>query len=135
MMNISPEKASWFLFVQGDLNVFSSLFKGYYPLLHNYGFKITADVALTEDCLQDFFLYLYEYRENLGEVDCVKSYLFVSFRRAIFKKLKEKRKFILIDNHDEAAVDFEFSAEELTIQKEFAVIQKSALARINFNLK
>jgi RNA polymerase sigma factor (sigma-70 family) len=127
-MNISPEKATWFLFIQGDLNVFSSLFKGYYPLLHNYGYKITADVALTEDCLQDFFLYLYEHRKNLGEVDHVKSYLFVSFRRAIFKKLKEKRKFIFIDDSYEASADFEFSAEELTIQKEFNLIQKSALA-------
>tara|TARA_R110002051_G_scaffold227671_2_gene289947 strand:- start:10933 stop:11508 length:576 start_codon:yes stop_codon:yes gene_type:complete len=129
-MNISPEKSTWFLFVQGDLNVFSSLFKGYYPILHNYGLKISENVSLTEDCLQDFFLYLYENRENLGEVNNVKSYLFVSFRRAIFKKLKKERIFTDFEEDFEFSKNFEFSPEEIAIQKEFTSLQKSTIAFI-----
>jgi len=129
-MNISPEKSTWFLFVQGDLNVFSSLFKGYYPILHNYGLKISENVSLTEDCLQDFFLYLYENRENLGEVNNVKSYLFVSFRRAIFKKLKKERIFTDFEEDFEFSKNFEFSPEEIAIQKEFSSLQKNTIAFI-----
>lgn len=133
-MNISPDKSTWFLFVQGDLNVFSSLFKGYYPSLHNYGLKISGDIELTEDCLQDFFIYLYEHRESLGEVNHVKSYLFISFRRAIFKKLKETRKFLSLEDTNEKAIKFQFSEAELAEQREFTSIQKSTLAMLLNNL-
>tara|TARA_R110002051_G_scaffold100879_4_gene171374 strand:+ start:12638 stop:13216 length:579 start_codon:yes stop_codon:yes gene_type:complete len=127
-MNISPEKSTWFLFVQGDLNIFSLIFKEYYPLLHNYGLKISNDIDFTEDCLQDFFIYLYEHRESLGEVNHIKSYLFISFRRAIFKRLKEKRKVISLENPYERIKKFQFSEEELTVQREFTSIQKHTLS-------
>lgn len=133
-MNISPEKSTWFLFIQGDINVFSSIFKGYYPKLRNYGIKITGNTALTEDCLQDFFLYLYENRENLGEVNNVKAYLFISFRRAIFKKLKKEKSYIDFDENFESFINFEFSPEELAIQKEFTSIKKTTLSSILNNL-
>tara|TARA_R110000796_G_scaffold35017_1_gene89978 strand:+ start:65928 stop:66503 length:576 start_codon:yes stop_codon:yes gene_type:complete len=129
-MNISPEKSTWFLFVQGDLNVFSAIFRGYYPILHNYGLKISENTSITEDCLQDFFLYLYENRENLGEVNNVKSYLFVSFRRAMFKKLKKERIFTDFEEDFEFSKNFEFSPEEIAIQKEFTSLQKQTLAFI-----
>tara|TARA_R110000868_G_scaffold5395_5_gene32809 strand:- start:10033 stop:10608 length:576 start_codon:yes stop_codon:yes gene_type:complete len=129
-MNISPEKSTWFLFVQGDLNVFSAIFRGYYPILHNYGLKISENTSITEDCLQDFFLYLYENRENLGEVNNVKSYLFVSFRRAMFKKLKKERIFTDFEEDFEFSKNFEFSPEEIAIQKEFTSLQKQTLVFI-----
>ncbi len=129
-MDITPEKSIWYFFVKGDVNAFSTLFKGYYPMLYNYGLKISNNVSLTEDCLQDFFIYLYENKQNLGGVNNVGSYLFVSFRRAILKRLKKER---LFTDYDELTADvskFEFSVEEIAIQQELTSMKRTALASL-----
>ncbi len=127
-MDITPEKSIWYFFVKGDINAFSTLFKGYYPILYNYGLKISGNTSLTEDCLQDFFVYLYDNRQNLGEVNNVRSYLFVSFRRSILKKLKRERMFTDYDELMGNISKFEFSVEEITIRQELTSLKRTVLA-------
>ena len=129
-MNNSSEKSIWHLFVEGDINAFSTLFKAYYSQLHNYGLKISSNTSLTEDCLQTFFIYLYDNRKNLGAVDNIKSYLFVSYRRALLKTLKEERKFTTYHEIFEDSTVFAFSPEELIVQREFAKIKLNTLAEL-----
>jgi len=133
-MNDFSEKTIWHLFVEGDVNAFSSLFKSYYSQLHNYGLKISKNTALTEDCLQSFFVYLYDNRKNLGKVTHVKSYLFVSFRRALLKYLKKERKFTNYDEVFENINAFEFSTEELMVEQEFTKLRISTLTQLLNNL-
>ncbi len=54
------DKFLWKALKEGDINAFSVLFESYYPDLHSYGLKISKNTALTEDTLQDFFLYVFE---------------------------------------------------------------------------
>ncbi len=124
----NSEKNVWQFFVGGDLNAFSTLFKNYYCQLHNYGLRISNSSELTEDCLQDFFVYLYEHREALGNVKCVRSYLFVSFKRAVIKHIKQGK---LLESIDENNTTFIFSEEEIRFEKELtlqrALLLKSVL--------
>ena len=126
-MNDSPEKSQWQLFIEGDLNAFSTIFKTYYSPLHNYGLKISGNPSLTEDGLQSFFVYLYDNHKNLGAVTHVKSYLFVSFRRALLKHLKKERKFTTYNEVFERSDVFAFSPEELMVEQEFTKIRVHAL--------
>ena len=75
------DKFLWKALKEGDLNAFSVLFESYYPDLHSYGLKISKNTALTEDTLQDFFLYVLEHRENLSDLDTIAPYLFTSYKR------------------------------------------------------
>ncbi|MBM1106910.1 sigma-70 family RNA polymerase sigma factor [Aurantibacter crassamenti] len=127
-MNESSEKAIWLLFVEGDLNAFSTLFKLFYDPLHNYGLKISSNSEITEDCLQNFFIYLYDNRTTFGTVKHVKSYLFVSFRRALLKSLKKERKYTDLNLAQENSTAFEFSSEELMVKQELTKIRKEAVA-------
>lgn len=129
-MNKTLETSIWQLFVEGDLNAFSTLFKTHYDALHNYGLKISGNSALTEDCLQSFFVYLHDNRKNLGAVTQIRSYLFVSFRRSLFKMLKKERKFTTYDTVFENSKEFEFSAEELMVEQEFSKIKIKTLAQL-----
>jgi len=70
-MNKLTDKFIWKSLKEGDLNAFGVLFETYYPLLHSYGLKISQNEALTEDTLQDFFLYIYEHRQNLSDLDTI----------------------------------------------------------------
>lgn len=133
-MTDSSEKSIWHLFVEGDVNAFSTLFKNYYPLLHNYGLKISGKPSLTEDCLQSFFVYLYDNRKNLGTISQIRSYLFVSYRRALLKYLKKERKFTSYEEVFESSEVFEFSPEELIVEQEFTKIRSHTLTNLLNNL-
>ena len=126
-MNTSSEKPLWQLFIEGDKNAFSSLFKTYYSQLYSYGLKISSDQFITEDCLQSFFIYLHKNRRNLGEVNNVKSYLFISFRRAILKSLKKERLFTSYEESLESNPSFGFSPEELKIEQEISKTKSTTL--------
>lgn len=129
-MNDSSEKSLWRFFIEGDLNAFSTLFKTYYSPLHNYGLKISGNASLTEDCLQSFFVYLYDNHKNLAGITHVKSYLFVSFRRALLKHLKKERKFTTYDEVFERSDVFAFSPEELMVEQEFTAIRVHTLTEM-----
>lgn len=129
-MDTGTQKTVWYLFIEGDLNAFSTLFKEYYAMLHNYGVKISGNVFLTEDCLQDFFVYLYENRNKIGEVQNVNAYLFVSYRRAVLKALEKERVFTDYNLGTNPLNKFEFSIEELTIKQEFTDLRKAIITLI-----
>lgn len=129
-MDTETQKTVWHLFIEGDINAFSTLFKGCYAMLHNYGIKISGNSSLTEDCLQDFFVYLYENKESIGEVNSINAYLFVSFRRAILKTIKKERVFTDYDPKYSILGKFEFSTEELIVEQEFIGLKKSVVIHL-----
>ncbi len=112
------DKFIWKSLKEGDLNAFSVLFESYYPKLHGYGLKISNSIALTEDSLQDFFLYIYEHRENLSDLDTIAPYLFTSYRRFLLKMMKKNAKLKHTDFSEEVFVDVQFTAEELMTHQE-----------------
>ncbi len=108
----------WKSLKEGDLKAFSVLFETYYPLLHNYGLKISKNIAVTEDTLQDFFLYVYEHRQNLSDLDTIAPYLFTSYKRFLIKVIKKNEKLKYIDFSTKTITDIEFTKEELITNKE-----------------
>lgn len=117
----------WKGFKKGDKNALNVLFRRYYPLLHNYGSKLSQNKALTEDCLQDFFLYLYEHRHNLKDVDTIKPYLFKAFRNRLIKYLKANTNLVSLEVIEKEGLPIEFSAEELMIHQENAQFQRAQI--------
>lgn len=61
---MQTEKEIWQSFKQGDQNALAIIFQKNYSDLHNYGLRICGNSAITEDCLQDFFLYLFNHRKK-----------------------------------------------------------------------
>lgn len=118
------DKQLWDSFRQGDENALSELFHVFYPLLHNYGVKIAGEENLVEDCLQDFFLYLYENRRELGEVNYLRAYLFKAFRRRLWRYLKKQRKLSTQEDGDGIVI----SPEEILILDHQDNIQQEVLA-------
>ena len=125
----------WTALKSGDLKAFSTLFKIYYPLLHNYGLKLSNyNTELTEDCLQDFFLYIYNHRENLSDLNAIKPYLYVSFRRRLFRDIKKASKTMIYEDKDNFFVEINFSAEDTIIQQEIDTLKQKSLNKHLNNL-
>jgi RNA polymerase sigma factor (sigma-70 family) len=124
----------WKALKEGDLKAFAVLFENYYPLLYSYGLKMSKDVALTEDTLQDFFLYIYEHRENLSDLDKIAPYLFVSYKRFLIKVIKKNQKTSKIDFSEEDVVDIQFTAEELITNQETESLRTNNVSKLLNNL-
>lgn len=120
----------WNALKEGDLKAFSVLFENYYPLLHNYGLKISNNATITEDSLQDFFLYVYEHRENLSSLETIAPYLFTSYKRFLLKIMKKKSKTISIDFFEETLVDIQFTPEEVLTHQEISVFRNKNIAHL-----
>lgn len=129
MRNLSDE-ILWKSLKEGDISAFSVLFEKFYPSLHNYGLKISKDQDLTEDALQDFFVYIYEHKENLSDLNTIAPYLFSSFRRFIIKKINRSQKYAIVRNLDKDMVDINFTPEEFITYQESTTFRDKNLAKL-----
>jgi len=121
------DKYLWKSLKEGDLKAFAVLFETYYPLLHSYGLKISKNEVLTEDTLQDFFLYIYEKRENLSDLDTIAPYLFTSYKRFIIKVITKNKKMKTTDFSEEIITDIQFTKEELIMHQETAIFKNKKI--------
>jgi len=125
----------WQAFKQGDRNALALIFQTHYSALHNYGLRISNDLSLTEDCLQDFFIYLFEHRENLSDLNTIRPYLFKSFRRMLLRQMnKSKNSNFSLTPIDIPIPDIQFSKEDLMIAQELEAFQNSILLEMLNNL-
>lgn len=129
-MSYLSDEILWKSLKEGDLNAFSVLFKKFYSSLYSYGLKISNDSVLTEDSLQDFFVYIYEHKENLSDLESIAPYLFSSYRRFIIKKLNKSQKYAMVRNIDTNIVDINFTPEEFITNQESTTFRNKNLANL-----
>jgi RNA polymerase sigma factor (sigma-70 family) len=78
----------WQALQNGDPDALSVLFYEHYDTLFRYGQKLTNDVLLTKEIIQDVFFKLWERRQNLSAVHSIKVYLLGAFRNAWIDKTR-----------------------------------------------
>ena len=133
-MELHSDETIWYFFKKGETNAFSLLFKKYYPQLHVYGLKLSNNQEITEDCLQNFFIQLFEEREKETSIKNLKAYLFVSFKRRLIKQLQKNQNNLPISEAQLFKNNFTFSAEEISIHQEIQFLCTSTLAHLINNL-
>jgi RNA polymerase sigma factor (sigma-70 family) len=108
--------ALWESFKAGDRESFRQLFRKYYPPLYLYGYKITQDKELLEDCIQDLFAELWQSPSKTAVIS-VKAYLLKSLQYKIIKGLQKKSKTQLTGENPDGS-GFQISHENLIISRE-----------------
>ena len=103
---LHSEAFDWEAFLSGNKEAYSAIYKMYYPRLYNYGLKFTREHQIIEDCIQDIFIKFWVNRKKLKAVKECRSYLFVSFRHAIFKTRQDRQP--ISDFDSDSFYDFEF---------------------------
>jgi RNA polymerase sigma-70 factor (ECF subfamily) len=88
----TTESDIWQAFKKGDQKAYACLFRSYKDILYNYGLTLVSDEEMVCDCIQELFLDLWVKKQNLAQVNSVKYYLLVSYRRLIISKLETARK-------------------------------------------
>ena len=131
-MNKDP---NWVLFKNGNHRAFEKLYREHMSGLYDYGKRFSVDTAIVEDCIQDMFIDLWNKREKLNDVENVKSYLFVTFKRRLIRMLTKKKVFDSIDENN--YFDIELSAEsimeKMEMHSENITKLKNAFEKLNKN--
>jgi RNA polymerase sigma factor (sigma-70 family) len=114
---LTSDTLLWNSFRSGDEKSFEIIYRTYVKTLFHYGSKFTYDKELIIDCIQEVFVNLYTHRQNLGETNNIKLYLFISLKRKIIRSLHKN---ILIQSFEEIELPFlsVFSTEEETSSRE-----------------
>jgi RNA polymerase sigma factor (sigma-70 family) len=87
----------WSQIKKGDTNAYHTLYDRYINVLFSFGMQYTKDENLIQDAIHDIFVELYRYRMTIAEVVDIKSYLFKTLQRDIFKKLRIQSRNIKFD--------------------------------------
>lgn len=106
----------WQRFVDGDKQALAFIYQCQYKPLYKYGYKLSTDKNLIEDCIQDLFMELWKNKSRLGSTDSIRYYLLKSLRRKIFKTIQRNDKTINIESEtDDYHFIVEYSIEDLII--------------------
>lgn len=102
-------------------------------MLYQYGMRLMNNHNLVEEAIQELFVELLSYNNQLEQVENIKAYLIVAFRKKLFKLLKKEQSF----QKDIKVLDFAeiaFSAEDFIINEEEDTAQKHRLLEAINNL-
>ena len=80
------------LLIDGQRDGLACLYNLFSKDLYRYGMSICKNEEEVLECLQDFFVYLWEARIKLGGVENPKAYLMISYKRRLVKQLQKQNK-------------------------------------------
>lgn len=87
--------AIWSLLKEGDQNGLEQLYRLYLDDMYRFGFSICPDEDLVKDAIQEVFLDIWHYRENLVCPENGKFYLLRSLSNRIKRELGKKSKMVV----------------------------------------
>jgi len=111
------ECGAWLSLKTGDEDALLTIYDLCFDTLYAYGYRISKDNAIIEDCIQDIFLELWEKRSKLPEVKFVKAYLLKILKRKLIRSTTISQSIEL----DDAVATFALideSQEDLIIAEE-----------------
>jgi RNA polymerase sigma factor (sigma-70 family) len=115
---MSEEEQLWMHFTGGNEKALAELIRLYGKPLALYGRKMVKDDLLIQDCIQEVYIQLWQYRTGLRQLTEIRPYLFTCLRRKIINALKRERVFISTDREEEIPFLVEFSIEARLIESE-----------------
>lgn len=126
---ITSDTLLWNNFRSGDEKSFEIIYRTYIKPLYLYGSKFTNNKELVLDCIQEVFVDLFIHRQNLGETNNIKLYLFISLRRKIIYSIHKKNLIQLFPDEELPFLSIYSTEEEVSDQEsEMELINKLSKA-------
>ena len=87
---MTTELEIWNSIKNSDIDALKELYELYHQALFNYGKKMTKDLQLIEDAIQEAFISIWKYRGTSSVPTAVKQYVFMVFRNKLASIFKER---------------------------------------------
>jgi RNA polymerase sigma-70 factor, ECF subfamily len=109
----------------GDKKAFEIIFLSYYPVLCLFAQKYAHDITLSKEIVQNLFVYLWEYRNELTIHSSLKAYLYKAVRFNTIRCIENEKKIgIRMDTMPE------LDDPEFNDHLEYAELQEKILSAI-----
>lgn len=133
----TDEQQLWTQFQRGDETAFRQLHQQHARHLLNYGLRLHGSLSVVEDCIQDLFLELWQYRRTLTQPTSIRFYLLKSLRNRLNVTYRKTMPFV--SGWDSGDLEHPFSVEpsaeqrlvELDIDDELREKVQQALAQLS----
>lgn len=116
MNSSTTEAEQWRQFKLGDHAAFETLFRQHYPGLFRFALRICLNQELSEQCIQELFVRLWDRRSQIAEVNSPRAYLFTALRRELLSQLKCARQYESLESLP--STTFVYSAQDQCIIQE-----------------
>jgi RNA polymerase sigma factor (sigma-70 family) len=116
----------WKAMKGGSVTAFEQLYDRYFSILFGYGLQFCTDRAVIKDCLQDFFVDMYQGHSSLSDVQKVKQYLFVCFRHHVIRNMTSRHQ-LLESVGNNYSFQVHFSREDQLIDEQLDAYRKKML--------
>jgi len=123
--NAKKDILLWESFRKGNKEAFATLFREHYETLFRYGNKLTSDIEVLEDCIQELFIEIWQARTETP-VFSVKAYLIKSLKYKILKSFRQKSKVLSLTAGNDHV--FEWSHETFLIAEEVSAEKKQRIS-------
>ena len=118
-LNVS-DRELWQDFKRGNKFAFSKIYRKHARGLFNYGYKLTADASLIEDCIHDVFMELWRRRGFLSDISCIKLYLLRALdrklKRSMIRQRSKSREVIMPGHACEMPLEFRWIDEQIAAE-------------------
>lgn len=121
------DKNLWANIANGDKESYSEAYIFYYKKLYNYGKKITVDIAMIEDSINEVFIMIWTNRSTFQEIVSPQAYIFSSFRYNILRKIKSAK--LIQFSEEEQETEVQFAVDSIIIQRETETALKERIEK------
>jgi RNA polymerase sigma-70 factor (ECF subfamily) len=97
----------------GDKEALFSMMAFYYNDLFRYGIKFTADKDITKDIIGQFFIHVWDHRQQFCAAENFKCYLIVAFKRFVIDYLRKISRQLNLSDYE--AQVYEYSYEDYIV--------------------
>ncbi len=104
----------WELFVNGNKQAFTDLYKLVYDKLYAYGLRFRIDDEYISDIIHEIFIKLYTKPERIKDPATIKAYLFMAFRNAYLNHSHYLQKHVGL--HQTDSFDLQFKIEDTFLE-------------------
>ena len=120
----------WNEFLKGNQLAYASIYNLYIDQLFIYGYKLSKNKEIVEDCIQEVFFDLYVKRGTLSKTDNIKFYLLKSLKNSIIRKLQRERNIKELNKKITPEFEIEYSFEKKIITFEIEQEKKRLVKQI-----
>ena len=111
----------WTSFRNGSEEAYYYIYNTYFSILYNYGRQFCSNREQVKDCIQDVFVSLWHSKQQLGDTDSIKFYLFKALKRSIAYSVKKSQRqhhllaqvpsFEVVPSHEDHVIFSQTAAE------------------------
>lgn len=120
-------KTIWPKIQQGDTVAFKQVFDAYYASLYHFCYKFLKQPAISEEVVQDVFIYLWDKRASISIESSLQAYLFRATRNKALDYLKSSENQHQLRSESTSTSEESFSEKALTTETPMETLAESEL--------